>query len=345
MNKYFILFANCIPVQGHSRSVICDLQSNKFEFIPNQLFQILTKFKNNTFQEITQSFGLENESIINDYFNYLEQKDFGFWNDILIPELTTISLNWESPEVITNALIDVKKQSNLPYNKISKELDELNCSALELRFNYSITIDELDIVLSFFTKSTLRSIDLFLCYSQNLNDSSLSELFKNHSRVFNVNIAGSPFSKDTLLLNKTVFINFVEENIEPSLCCGVIDPKYFRINIEHFTESVSKNNCLNRKVSIDSDGNIKNCPSFSKSYGNINDITLNEVIEKKGFKDKWSITKDQIDICKDCEFRYICTDCRAYTENPKNKYSKPLKCGYSPYRNTWEEWSKNPLKP
>ncbi len=25
-------------------------------------------------------------------------------------------------------------------------------------------------------------------------------------------------------------------------------------------------------------------------------------------------------------------------------YSKPLKCGYNPYTNVWEEWSINPLK-
>ncbi len=44
------------------------------------------------------------------------------------------------------------------------------------------------------------------------------------------------------------------------------------------------------------------------------------------------------------EFRYICTDCRAYTENPEDIYSKPLKCGYNSYTNKWEEWSTNSLK-
>jgi hypothetical protein len=49
-------------------------------------------------------------------------------------------------------------------------------------------------------------------------------------------------------------------------------------------------------------------------------------------------------VCKDCEFRYICTDCRAYLEDPYNEYSKPLKCGYDPYTGEWSEWSTNPLK-
>jgi SPASM domain peptide maturase of grasp-with-spasm system len=109
--------------------------------------------------------------------------------------------------------------------------------------------------------------------------------------------------------------------------------------------------CLNREISIDADGNIKNCPSMKESFGNIRDTTLAEAIEKPGFKKYWDINKDQIAVCKDCEFRYICTDCRAYVEDPHDasgpdgtNLSKPLKCGYNPYTGEWAEWSTNPLK-
>ncbi len=40
----------------------------------------------------------------------------------------------------------------------------------------------------------------------------------------------------------------------------------------------------------------------------------------------------------------MCTDCRAYVEDPNDNLSKPLKCGYDPYTGKWEEWSTNPLK-
>lgn len=63
-----------------------------------------------------------------------------------------------------------------------------------------------------------------------------------------------------------------------------------------------------------------------------------------GFKKYWNIKKDDMTKCKDCEFRYICTDCRAYLEDPDDIYSAPLKCGYDPYTGKWEKWSKNPLK-
>lgn len=83
---------------------------------------------------------------------------------------------------------------------------------------------------------------------------------------------------------------------------------------------------------------------MSKSFGNIENKSLKEALYETGFKKLWDLSKDHIEICKDCEFRHICTDCRAYLEDPKNIYSKPLKCGYNPYTNQWEEWSNNPLK-
>jgi radical SAM protein with 4Fe4S-binding SPASM domain len=71
-------------------------------------------------------------------------------------------------------------------------------------------------------------------------------------------------------------------------------------------------------------------------FGNINESSLTEVLDYKEEEvhKYWNITKDQIEVCKDCEFRYICTDCRAFRESD-NIYSKPLKCNYNPYNGKW----------
>jgi SPASM domain peptide maturase of grasp-with-spasm system len=140
------------------------------------------------------------------------------------------------------------------------------------------------------------------------------------------------------------FLLFVEDNFIGKECCGIISPFYFVPNIFTFTEAQKHNTCLNRKISIDTEGYIRNCPSMKEHYGNIKDTTLQEALQHPDFKKYWFVNKDQIAVCKDCEFRYICTDCRAYLENPEDMYSKPLKCGYNPYTCEWEEWSTNPLK-
>jgi len=108
-----------------------------------------------------------------------------------------------------------------------------------------------------------------------------------------------------------------------------------------FSESQVFNSCLNRKISIDKNGEIKNCPSMQTSFGNILKTSLLSVVNDENFKKKWAIGKDKIDICKDCEFRYICTDCRAYLKDSQNIFSKPLKCNYDPYTAKWESIEKN----
>jgi SPASM domain peptide maturase of grasp-with-spasm system len=165
------------------------------------------------------------------------------------------------------------------------------------------------------------------------------------NRINRIVVYDSPFSKD-LFFNDTQLYDliYIENSINNFKHCGIVDMRYFNTNMSKVLESFNHNSCLHKKISIDKEGNIKNCPSMSQSFGNINNTTLEEALNHPDFKKYWNITKDQIEVCKDCEFRHICTDCRAYTEEPENQYSKPLKCGYNPYTNEWEEWSTNPLK-
>jgi len=80
-------------------------------------------------------------------------------------------------------------------------------------------------------------------------------------------------------------------------------------------------------------------------YGNIFEDDLLKIVSEKEFQKMWGITKDKIDVCKVCEFRDICTDCRAFTESAEDQLlSKPLKCGYDPYKGLWEKWEKDPIK-
>jgi len=170
-----------------------------------------------------------------------------------------------------------------------------------------------------------------------------TDFLEKFPRVHSVKIHSAPENKDVLLENYTnVF--YVKKELDFDFHCGIVNMELFALNIEFFTESQHHNTCLNRKISIDEFGNIKNCPSMKESFGNVMNTTLKEAIEKNGFKKYWNIHKDKIHVCKDCEFRYVCADCRAYVEDPEDIFSKPLKCGYNPYTGKWSEWSDNPLK-
>jgi hypothetical protein len=71
-------------------------------------------------------------------------------------------------------------------------------------------------------------------------------------------------------------------------------------------------------------------------YGNIRDTSLLEVVMYKNFCSLWNITKDKIDVCKDCEFRYACEDCRHHIKDKQNICSQPSKCQYNPYIAKWK---------
>jgi len=71
------------------------------------------------------------------------------------------------------------------------------------------------------------------------------------------------------------------------------------------------------------------------SFGNACSTQLKSVVNDRQLVQIGSITKDQVAVCRDCEFRYVCTDCRAYTQDADDPYSKPAKCTYDPYTATW----------
>jgi SPASM domain peptide maturase of grasp-with-spasm system len=192
------------------------------------------------------------------------------------------------------------------------------------------------------------SIDHIEIYFKCINDKAIDvvdELIEK-GKIKTFTYYNTSNSNDNIIHDSIIVSNSDIDKV--SINCGVVLLNNAYSNIKLFSESQNYNTCLNRKISIDKDGNIKNCPSMPQSFGNIKDTTLEEAINHPDFKKYWNVNKDMIAVCKDCEFRHICTDCRAYTERTHFEddidLSKPLKCGYNPYTNEWAEWSTNPLK-
>ncbi len=341
----FILFADCVPVRGANRSVVCDIQNNKYHFIPNGLYHILKNYEGKTIGFVKKEFKDEFDETIDEYFEFLLKNNLVFFNSN--PELfPKISLEWHSPALITNMIIDFDKL-NHSLKKIIPQLEELKCSYIQFRFFRETSLNFVRKLLDIINleKSRIIHIDLILPYNDKLKKNKLDVIIKKNPRIHSIILYNSPYEKSHHpLWPKMGYLLYVKKDIINEKHCGIISTEYFYSNIKLLSESQNYNTCLNRKISIDKEGNIKNCPSMSQSFGNINDTTLLEALNHKDFRKYWRITKNQIDVCKDCEFRHICTDCRAYLENPENDYSKPLKCGYNPYTNVWEEWSNNPLK-
>lgn len=339
-----LLFECCRIVRGYNRSVICDLQRFSYRFIPNELADLLIRFKGLSVESIQAEYDHLYDDIIQENFDLLKTSEIVFYTTH--PEwFPDMSLEWHDPSPLTNAIIDVIQIDSMDFGNLWTQLSDLGCEHIQIRIFGVVGLHELETALALIGTQRVTAVEILFPYIPNISEQYLVDVVFRQPRISALLIHSAP---ETRLVYESETnmgtIYFLEETLSDNSHCGQIFQNLFTVNITNFTESHHHNSCLNRKISIDTEGNIKNCPSMSQSFGNIRDTTLQQALEHPDFKKYWNVTKDQIEVCKDCEFRYICTDCRAYIENPQDMYSKPLKCGYNPYTCEWEEWSTNPLK-
>ncbi len=345
-NEIPLLFANCLLVKGASQCIICDLQRNSYVSIPNGLYEILTEHKGKSVSNIKAIYNNDYDDIIDEYFQILILNELLFLTDTpdLFPEL---EMSWDEPFEVSNAIIDIGEHSDYDFDKVLSNLHEINCKFLQIRIYKKFSFIEMEGLLQKLESIGNNPLGVEFCLNDHTSftPEKTRGLFQRFSKLNLIAFYTSPLDGQVDVVEEGCrYIIHSKSPLSSEKSCGITKKDSFTINIKMFAESGRYNSCLNRKVSIDANGNIKNCPSMPQSFGNIKDSTLQDALGHKDFKKYWSLTKDQVEVCKDCEFRYICTDCRAYKEDPSNDYSKPLKCGYSPYTNTWQEWSANPLK-
>jgi radical SAM protein with 4Fe4S-binding SPASM domain len=115
-------------------------------------------------------------------------------------------------------------------------------------------------------------------------------------------------------------------------------PDFLPITISTLETTMFSNICWGKQICVMPNGDITPCEmEFENIQGNITKQTLTEIIGGIGGASAQRLTKDKIEICKDCEFRYACWECRAMAHQlDVKKFSKPLTCMYNPYRGEWE---------
>lgn len=121
---------------------------------------------------------------------------------------------------------------------------------------------------------------------------------------------------------------------------GLILGPDFSASADFFQRSVEGHNCLAGKITITDNGNVLPC-IFSREQivGNVRQKSLEKVLEGK-IQKIWGLTKDDVLVCRDCEYRYVCFDCRPISEgaacgNGEYKTAPYPRCTYNPYEGQW----------
>ncbi|MBC8753773.1 grasp-with-spasm system SPASM domain peptide maturase [Kordia sp. YSTF-M3] len=346
-DKYLMLFASCLITKGHGRALLTDSQRGKFDLIPNDMINFMENAKLYSIKTLFKIYGVENKGIVESYVSYILENEYGFLaNDKIRTNFPEIKIDWKNPSIITNSIIDIKdfEVTKAIYERTISQLNELQCEAVQIRSYISLSIEQLEYLANSVKLTCIEYLEIYVKDSDELPLNALIKLMHNHTKISNIIVHAADKNDEYDVIKSLSSIYHTTQVLTDETCCGLVEKQYFNAVKSHYMEAHFHNTCLNRKVSIDANGSIKNCPSMATSFGNIKETNLSEVIKNEEFTSIWNLKKDFVLVCQDCEFRYVCTDCRAYTEEPANLYSKPLKCGYDPYTNEWSDWEENPLK-
>lgn len=330
--QWFKVFSSCVLVKGHKESLIYDLERNCSYAIGNAFLPYFEEIQDMDLPSLEKKFPSNYEDIKSFMEKFLnEEIAFITHEPANFPE---IDFTWKSPYIIENAVIEIARDISFDFQNLVKQLDDCGCQAVELRFQNDVNSDKFKEILKEFRGRRFRCIDIIIPYNLFAAIDKPANLYKKHPRIRFLKVYGVPSKIHNSLTSKEngriIFsVKEVNSNSKES-----IRPNSFVFNIPSFAESQNHNLGLNRKISISKTGSLKNFLNHEKSFGNIKDFDIKEVISTEAFNKIWYLSNDQIEKCKDCQYRYACVNNSDIKEENGKSY-RTDDCGFNPYRNKW----------
>ncbi len=352
-NLYFILSASCKLVRGLKRCVIIDYDRGNLYFITHEYLTLMENMDRKQLKHIEKEIDNDSRDFFEEFLAMIIANEIGFFtkNQANFPKIED-GLNNDNV-LLKDVIIEIDEFffNKINFKNLCLDLIELRCKYFEIRILSKLDLYFLDEVIKIINTTYSKCVEIHCTYNDDIDITLLQNFIEEQSLVSKMFVYGSPENRIVEVLNYSpnphvqlgniYFLNYTFDN---GNCCGIINKEnlhYSKLYLHNLLKT--RNGCLDRKISIDKNGNIKNCPSMKKEFGNIREVSIKDVLQDDEFKKYWSINKDNISICKACEFRYNCTDCRAFLQKADDIYSKPLKCGYDPNTCKWEDWSTSSL--
>jgi len=111
----------------------------------------------------------------------------------------------------------------------------------------------------------------------------------------------------------------------------------FSASREAYEHNLQWNPCWAGKLTITNTGDVIPCiMGRTEVVGNIKLQSLREILESPRLSSLWGLTKDQIDVCRDCEYRYVCGDCRPLAIAKGDLHGSMPRCTYDPAKGQWK---------
>lgn len=303
-----IISSDCQIVNGYLRSAIYDLTRQKY--------YLLQRFSN-----INE---LDNEII-----NFLEREEV----ILAIPSIIKnnflpIDFKYDTNQIISAC--QIRYFGEFDITKITR----LFCRDFSIIINdFKHQIKQTVKILESLLNEPINSVQLHII-DTSLDDTDfmqLREIILNFS--FCVAYAyDSYFDYKSRTQDLSLNITFLPQKT-------IDERKNFFINIKSFSESKYHNMFYNQLLLIDKLGNLKNSLNNQIDFGSIINTEfekLKQVILSDEFNYVWYVTKEMIDVCKDCEFRNLCCDDKLPLKRKDHEWFNTIECHYNPYISKWK---------
>jgi SPASM domain peptide maturase of grasp-with-spasm system len=329
-NKYFKFYASCIPVKGAKRGIIYDFRRGSIYYIPNTILEILEEYSAKMVSDLFNYYESQIE-LLQKYLDFLLENELIFFTDDLI-KFPDINKKFIKPFEVDIVLLEIDNFDPIKIDLFqSQKLSLIGCSELVI-ISHNNSINSLSEILLMLDKSRIKTVTFFVDYKYFILE-TLNELSLKYLRLREIVIYNCPKKSVNRSTNN---ISFTSENIENILTNKVSKTDDFVLTIDAYLESQNHNLFYNRRIYIDNDNNIKHSIDGLNKYPITENQNLLDIIIKNEFKKLWSINKNRIEVCKDCEFRYVCPDNRIPILKEKNLYYHLTSCNYNPYTNKWK---------
>lgn len=143
---------------------------------------------------------------------------------------------------------------------------------------------------------------------------------------------GAPSRRDFVRLSGRANLTLYDEDL---LKKRIITEKTVHSgDLKEKIKTIYEESCFAIHLYIGSDLQVYPCPMERRlSHGDIRERELKDLLKPAilGF------SKNNVDGCKDCEYRYLCRDCRPDSLTGRIG-EKPWYCTYDPYQGKWESF-------
>lgn len=138
---------------------------------------------------------------------------------------------------------------------------------------------------------------------------------------------------------ENVLIDFVIDNKENLVDLPImLKDRVFPVDVYQFFHNLECHPCIGNIITISNSGDVFTCPTIRDyKFGNIKNKKLYMVFNKKmdEINELWKLNLDKVKKCTDCEFRYICIDCRSLEKSLTGKLKEKILCNYNPEEDEW----------